>query len=78
MLQCTGKRLPEWAFQQYEVVTEKEVGSSSNVWSLDEIILPSSPNTSAWAEEERGEGVYMQCIYQSLSPSPSLSLSLVQ
>jgi dolichyl-phosphate-mannose-protein mannosyltransferase len=52
-LACTGKRLPEWAFQQYEVVTEKDVSSTAAVWLLDDVILPSPSNATAWAEEER-------------------------
>ncbi|CAI8024779.1 Protein O-mannosyltransferase 1, partial [Geodia barretti] len=52
-LACTGKRLPEWAFQQYEVVTERDVSSTTAVWSLDDVVLPPPSNATAWAEEER-------------------------
>lgn len=55
VVQCTGKRLPEWAFQQYEVVTEREAGSTTAVWSLDDLVLPTASNATAWAEEEKSE-----------------------
>ena len=53
-VQSTGKKLPEWAFQQYEVVTDRAVESSAAVWTLDDITLPHTDNTSLWEEEERG------------------------
>lgn len=57
VVQCTGKRLPEWAFQQYEVVTEREAGSTTAVWSLDDLLLPTASNATAWAEEEKSEHI---------------------
>ena len=74
VLQCTGKRLPEWAFQQYEVVTEKDVSSTAAVWLLDDVILPSPSNATAWAEEERCE--HVATVLYIHRPSLLLYLSL--
>lgn len=54
VVQSTGERLPEWGFQQYEVVTERDLESSSVLWSIDEVILPDTDDTALWEEEEKG------------------------
>lgn len=53
-MQSTGKRLPEWGFEQYEVVTEREIESTSVLWSIDDVILPHTDDPALWEEEEKG------------------------
>ena len=71
MLQSTGKRLPEWAFQQYEVVTEREITSSSTVWTIDDVILPETTDTALWAEEEKGGWGFSMTSALSVNVYPS-------
>jgi dolichyl-phosphate-mannose-protein mannosyltransferase len=47
---CTGKRLPEWGFQQYEVATDRAVESSHTSWIMDDANNPTS--TDDMLEEE--------------------------
>lgn len=48
----TGKRLPEWAFQQYEVVTDRAVEGSQTVWVMEELTMPNGTNRTAMLQEE--------------------------
>ena len=55
MFQSTGKRLPEWGFQQYEVATDRTNEGIQAVWIVDELTIPKphpSKNESR-VEEER-------------------------
>ncbi len=49
--QCTGKRLPEWAFQQYEVVTDKAVEGSQTVWTMEDLQVVRGNNETRDEEE---------------------------
>ena len=54
-VQSTGKRLPEWGFQQYEVVTDRTSEGLQSIWTVDELTVP-KPHPSAnesRVEEER-------------------------
>lgn len=50
-MQCTGKRLPEWGFQQYEVVTDKAVDGSQTVWTLEDLQVRDGGNQTRDEEE---------------------------
>ena len=39
-VQTTGKRLPEWGFKQYEVVTSKTADTLGSLWFMDDLIVP--------------------------------------
>ena len=38
--QCSEKRLPEWGFQQYEVVTDRNLGGPNVLWGIDDLRPP--------------------------------------
>ncbi|XP_064395458.1 protein O-mannosyl-transferase 1-like isoform X2 [Halichondria panicea] len=50
-LACTGKRLPEWAFQQYEVVTDKAVEGSQTIWTMEDLQVVRGDNKTRDEEE---------------------------
>ena len=50
--QSTGKRLPEWGFQQYEVVTEREFEGQKTLWVMEELMRANFSNSSQEREEE--------------------------
>ena len=45
-VQTTGKRLPEWGFKQYEVVTGKTADTLSSLWFMDDLIVPGDAKES--------------------------------
>lgn len=51
-MSCSGNRLPEWGFEQYEVVTDKAVDVSNTLWILDQIKPPNSTEEMLAEEEE--------------------------
>lgn len=51
-MQCSGKRLPEWGFQQYEVVTDRVLQGSQVIWGIEDL---SPPNITAGVRNQSRE-----------------------
>ena len=64
IFQSTGKRLPEWGFQQYEVATDRtSEGAHQAIWVIDELTVPKplpSKNESRAAEEKEIKEQFLQ------------------
>ena len=54
-MQCTGKRLPEWGFQQYEVVTDRVIQGTHVVWGMEELRLPNASEGAGPPGRDREE-----------------------
>ena len=53
--QCTGKRLPEWAFQQFEVVTDRTIEGNHALWLVDDLVVPvpgQQNGNETWKDED--------------------------
>ena len=77
--QCTGKRLPEWAFQQYEVVTDKAVEGSQTVWTMEDLQVARGNNETRDEEEAiKNEWISQKQASQSAEVTVSGSYSFLE
>lgn len=55
IMQCSGKRLPDWGFQQYEVVTDRMLQDPQVMWGVEDLSPPNvtqAPRNQTREEEE--------------------------